>query len=136
MRAFFRDRINPLLLRRSGVAPAPRTRWLMGQRAWLLRELEIDTILDVGANVGQYGHEVRSNGFASWAGASSRSPRLCQPTSGVISMHGKPKQESVVTETLQRWLSRHCEVQPERALLKIDVQGSERDVFIRAHLLV
>jgi hypothetical protein len=55
----FKRRLNPVLLRRVGVAPAPRTRFLMGQRMSLFEGLGIETVLDVDANVGQCGTGLR-----------------------------------------------------------------------------
>jgi FkbM family methyltransferase len=53
----------PVLLRRLGVAPAPRSRFLMGQRDVLMRGLALTHVLDVGANDGQYARELRAMGF-------------------------------------------------------------------------
>ena len=60
----FKSRVNPHLLRIFGVAPAPRTRFLMGQRMCLFQALKVDSVIDVGANVGQYGAELRRIGYS------------------------------------------------------------------------
>ncbi len=58
-----KERANPVLLRLLGVAPAPSSRFLMGQRMSLFSNFSIDCVLDVGANTGQYGAELRRLGY-------------------------------------------------------------------------
>lgn len=64
MRQYLRGRGVHVLLRRFGVAPAPASRFLSGQRMILMRALGIDHVLDVGANVGQFATELRASGFS------------------------------------------------------------------------
>ena len=174
MRSYVRDHLHPFLLRRVGLAFAPRTRFLMGQRSYLVRELRIETVLDVGANVGQYASELRRSGFRgaihsfepggdafatlaktaegdlswkthhkalaaepgsatlqSWPSGSIFAS-LQQPVVGMVEMLGQPQAETVTTQRLDAWLAQHLDVDPDRTLLKVDVQGSERDVLAGA----
>ena len=64
LRAGLGRQLVPTLLNRFGVAPAPRSRFLVGQRSLLLSSLDITHVIDVGANVGQYATELRRAGFA------------------------------------------------------------------------
>lgn len=175
MKAYLRSVGVARMLRHVGVAPAPRTRFLAGQRALLLTDLGLTAIIDVGANFGQYGQEVRAAGFEgrlfsfepgsealerlhrasagdalwhvfptalgsangeghlqAWRGESSSAATLRQPVQGVTAMLGAAAVEAVEVQTLASWLRVHREVEPERSLLKIDVQGSEREVLAGA----
>lgn len=171
MREFVRDRVNPLLLRYLKVGVAPYSRWLAGQRSFLMDDLGIRTVLDVGANTGQYGLRMRRSGFPgdihsfepgaealaglhavaaadprwhvhavalgartgratfhSWTGPASEAASLRVPSSGMVGMLGAPRTETVDVRTLDAWLDAN-DVEPGRTWLKIDVQGSEREVL-------
>lgn len=153
------------------MAVESRTRFLMGQRSYLVQQLRIETVLDVGANVGQYASELRRSGFRgaihsfepggeafatlaatvkrdlrwevhhkalaaepgcatlqSWPRASDWAS-LRQPAAGTVEILGQPQTETVTTQRLDAWLAEHLDVDPDRTLLKVDVQGSERDVL-------
>jgi FkbM family methyltransferase len=62
-RNFLRDTIVPVMLQKIGVAPAPTTRFLSGQRQISIKALGVENVLDVGANVGQFAREIRLSGF-------------------------------------------------------------------------
>jgi len=47
----------------------------------------------------------------------------------MIEMHGPSLTESVPIETLESWLADHPDCIPDRTMLKVDVQGSEREVL-------
>ena len=171
-RILLRDRINPWLIRRFKVGVAPDTRWLAGQRTFLIKDLNITTVLDLGAYEGQYGQQVRRGGFTgeihsfepgaepwpllsdlsardprwfsyrlalgaqpgeatfrSWVGGSPAAS-LRQPSPGMLSMMGEPLLETVPVTTMAVWLREHPEVDTSRSLLKIDVQGYEREVIL------
>ena len=173
MRAYVRDALNPFLLKYFKVGIAPHTRWLSGQRSHLLGVCGVDTIVDVGANCGQYGIALRREGFRgtihslepgakayaelskragadqlwhvhhlglgarsgsahmhSWDGPSSAVSSLRNPVARMRQMHGEPNQEEVRILTLPDWLNESGGVRPGESLLKIDVQGSEREVLL------
>lgn len=47
----------------------------------------------------------------------------------MVAMLGQPGVEKVGVETLREWLAKNPQVRPERTWLKVDVQGSEREVL-------
>jgi len=164
-------RLTPWMLRHVGVGFAARSRFLPGQRLLLLRALDITTVLDVGANNGQYARELRRLGYrgdihsfepgsealdslrlassgdpswyvhgvalsdysgkaslTTWHGQASTLASLRSPSPGLLSYAGLPASETVVTTTLRDWLATRA-IDLDKSLLKVDVQGSEREVL-------
>jgi len=144
----------------------------------MLQALGITSVIDVGANTGQYAREVRRLGFkgdiysfepgaealsslrtassadprwhiyglalsdrvesrtlSTWRGAGTALASLRRPSAGLVSYVGQPDQEVVATTTLEEWL-RGRDLDLSRSLLKIDVQGSEREVMSGAGRLL
>jgi FkbM family methyltransferase len=171
-RSYLREHAVPRLLRHVGVAPAPASRFLLGQRLTLMRELGITCVLDVGANTGQYGRELRAAGYTgrihsfepgpeafgqlersaaqdpgwvahpvalgasagqatlrNWDGAGSESATLREPVAGVTGVLGAYRQETVAVRTLDEMVPELAGVEAARTLLKLDVQGFEREVL-------
>lgn len=67
-----------------------------------------------------------------WTSEGSEAASLRPPVEGVKKMLGEPQTETVETVTLESWLEQHPDVNLARALLKIDVQGSEMNVLLGA----
>ena len=167
-------RAMPFMVGHLGFGVALRQRFVSGQRLLIIRRLEIDTILDVGANIGQYALDVRRSGFAgaihsfepgsgpfrtlraraerddrwfvyncavagsagsrtlsTWDGKRSVYGSLMSPAANLGASLGPAARETVPTTTLAGWLQENS-ISADRALLKVDVQGSEREVFLGA----
>jgi FkbM family methyltransferase len=63
MKNIMKQWITQICLKYLHMAIAPWSRWLPGQRTYLMNKLQIDGVIDIGANVGDFSKEIRKFGY-------------------------------------------------------------------------